>query len=468
MEYLNNKDVLPRFIPDSEVLLDDGFSPDWVKHLIITELRLATATPEGTIKSAYPLLDHFQEMGVNGLWLTPVYDIGQTGNGYGSLGPHTIDPKLTGTDDYEQGWHVLKDFVCEAHKKDIRIFLDVVTWGTVNEAPLLKEHPDFYSGEEIWGGRRFQFVDTPWQKWYFDQMMHLIMDVGVDGFRCDCEPHYTGYALFHAVREHCLELGRKIVIFSEDQNERLNTYDFEQFGVMQTLYEWGVDKHVANPRNHYLEVYNIVDSVKTGDGIGSRFSQIHGKGGTYRYYSYNTCCHDNGKTVVDDNLLSIGYQAIFAPFIPIMWIGDEMANISHHGSNCLYFQPPDWSLLKKDKNRKFYETVKQMIRIRRTYADVFTYFPPNHRESNICKVKSNSDLQAYARYGSHKGILILPNSDDASKEINAEIPYKAMGLRKKKNFKYKELMSGQLLSEGYLNSISINIAPKSLVAVLVE
>ena len=466
--FVHNGDVMPRYRADADVRLDDGFSPDWVKDLILTEVRLDTATPEGTIEAAYRLLDHYREMGVNGLWLTPVYDKGETGNGYGSLGPHTIAPSLTGTADYDAGWRVLRDFVDEAHRQDIRIFLDAVTWGTVNEAPLMKEHPDFYANQETWGGQRFQFVDTPWQKWYFDQMMRLVMEVGVDGFRCDCEPAYTGYPLFKAVREHCLELGRKIAVFSEDQNERLGTYDFEQFGVMQTLYEWGVDKQVANPRNHYLGAYNLVDSVKSGEGIGSRFSQIHGRGGSYRFYSYNTCCHDYGKTTVDDNLLAIGYQAVFAPFIPILWMGDEMMRISHNGPNCLYFQPVDWALLDEPENRRFYETVKRYIRIRRQYPEIFSCFPPNHRDANICRVEADGGLQAYARYAGRRGVLVVPNNTGAPGNVTAVVPLAAMGLDPRASVRCSDLLTGRPISAHGVGRLLLPVIDREMAVVLVE
>lgn len=62
MDYINNSNLLPKFKMNDQVVLDDGFSPDWVKDLIITELRLATATPEGTIQAAYRILDHYAEM----------------------------------------------------------------------------------------------------------------------------------------------------------------------------------------------------------------------------------------------------------------------------------------------------------------------------------------------------------------------------------------------------------------------
>ncbi len=467
MNIIDNSELLPKYKPDSEVVLDDGFSPEWVKDLIIVELRLATATQEGTIKAAYSLLKHYSEMGVNGIWLTPVYDVGMTGNGYGSYGPYSIDPNLTGTNDYNEGWNVLKDFIREAHRLNIRIFLDAVTWGTVKEAPIRKEHPEYFSGADSWGGKAFQYGEWPWRQWYFNAMINLVFDVGCDGFRCDCEPLISGYELFRAVRLYCNNKGRKILIFSEDQNERLGTYDFEQYGVMQELYEWGVDKQVVNPRNHFLEKYNIVDSCKDGTGIGSRFSHSVGLNGNYRFYTYNTCCHDNGKTVVDDNLLAIGYQAIFAPFIPVMWIGDEAMRICHDGSNCLYFQRPEIErLLEQPENRAFYEKVKKYIRIRRSYPDIFSYFPPNHRDVNICKVNSNSDLQSYARFSDNRCVIVVPNNTEKSREITIDIPFGICGFTELNSILITDLLTENKIP--FNKKIRVMVPAKEMAVLLLE
>ena len=168
-DYLDNSDLIPKILPDNEVKLDANGTPDWVSTLIIGEIRIATATEEGTLQSAVSVLDHYAEMGVNGLWVCPVYDPGQTGNGYSNMGTHTIDPAITGTENYEEGWKELKKFVDEAHKRDIRIFLDVISWGTVGESPLFQEHPDWFTANEVYiGTREFNFANDEFVEWYIN------------------------------------------------------------------------------------------------------------------------------------------------------------------------------------------------------------------------------------------------------------------------------------------------------------
>ena len=73
--YIDNSALIPKIVDDSQVVMEDSgnglMSPDWVKTLIIGEITIARCTPEGTFQAAVKVLDHYQEMGINGLWLTP-------------------------------------------------------------------------------------------------------------------------------------------------------------------------------------------------------------------------------------------------------------------------------------------------------------------------------------------------------------------------------------------------------------
>ena len=87
---INNAALLPPYRTDAETALipadPDGilFSPDWVEELILMEVHPETATAEGTLTSLIRILDHAAAIGVNGIWLTPIYRKGPLGNGYGN------------------------------------------------------------------------------------------------------------------------------------------------------------------------------------------------------------------------------------------------------------------------------------------------------------------------------------------------------------------------------------------------
>ena len=438
---IDNSALIPEYIPDSEVAVDFNGTPDWLKSAVIAQVRPLTATQEGTFASLEKVLRHYAEMGVNCIWLAPVYDPGKNGNGYSNLGPHTIDPRLTGTDDYDEGWARLRSFTVAAHKMNIRIILDIISWGTVLGSELEKEHPDWYIEDREWGGSAFDWKNAEFREWYIKTAVDIVVKTDCDGFRYDVEPHYAGYDVDGEIRKRLMALGKKPFMLSEWGNERRGAYDCEQMLVL------GCEKgyRTEAPQLYFIDMYNIVDSIKTGKNIGSRYSNENGLCGTYRYYVNTVTCHDHMYPVVCGNRLALGYQAIFAPFIPLWYIGEEWNNpregdLDKKGS-VLYFNKIDWSALEIPENRKFFEDIKAMIRIRRSYPELFEYFPGNTRNTNICKVNSSGGgLQCYARFANNKAALIIPNNAPENSEeiITVDPDMRLMGLDPDKSYTLRD------------------------------
>ena len=427
---------------------DDSHAPDWASSLILMEVHLETATPEGTFQSGVRVLDHCAELGVNGIWLTPIYEKGVGGNGYGNIGPHTVEPALTGTADCEAGWNVVKWYVDEAHRRDIHILLDIVTWGVVTASPLFAEHPDWFSGK-AWGNEAFNWGSKEFKEWFITQAVDIIAKTGADGFRADCEPHYAGEAVFKEIRRRLANRGREILIIAEDGARHGEAYDFEQDGVLLHK-NWSREQQytAASPKRWYIDEMNIVDSVRKGRGIGS--SGLQGSlfgGGRQRLYTYCVSNHDFQYSAVNGNRLVLGYQAIFAPFIPLWYFGEEF-NFQDRGA-VFYYQPVDWSLLEEPGNRAFFEDVKQYIAIRRAYPEIFEYFPDNHRNANICKVEAeNQPLQVYARYRGNRGVIVVGSNNPDCDSFRVTIPLREMRLGGYAEFTLTDLMTGELVASG--------------------
>lgn len=447
--YIDNSDLMPKYVEDQYVTMEDSGgglqSPDWVKSLVIAEVIISRATEEGTFQSAVKVLDHYQEMGVNGIWLTPFMDTSQgTGGHYGNFGPHTVDPTLTGKDSYEESWKVVKEFVDEAHKRNIRVFSDMVTWGVEWNAPLYTEKPTWFNGVSAWGGYNFNWSNEEFYNWFQQQLLFYVTDIGFDGFRCDCEPATTGYSMYREVREMALEKGQKIAIFTENTNERLEpAYDFD---------EHSSEDNTWHMYDLYTEWYDIAESVKKGYGLGTTNLELWDEAGTARFYSFNTSCHDN-RYSVNGNMVNFAYQSLLAPFIPIFFMGEEFDN-PQKGNSTLFLTPLQLNLLDDPtgENRAFYERVKQMIRIRRLYPEIFEYFPENHRESNICSVEvvGLETLKGYARYTDGKGLLVIPNNNihDTESAFTIRIPYDDMGMENNTEYTVTNAITGEVVAKG--------------------
>ncbi|MGM9626025.1 MAG: alpha-amylase family glycosyl hydrolase [Eubacteriales bacterium] len=425
--------LLPPYRRDADVKLvpadADGllFTPDWFASLVLVEIHPLTATEEGTLDALVPVLDYLAALGVNGIWLTPIYERGAGGNGYGNCGPHTLEPAIVGTADPKLGWERVAAFVSEAHRRNIRVFLDIITWGTVYAAPLYKEHPEWYRGE-AWGGAAFDWQNETFRAWFTDVCVSNILKTNADGYRCDCEPVYSGYAVFAEIRARLLAAGRKIAVIAEESSERRGTYDCEQDGVTDWI-DWSRGAQYQHPRAYYLEPdakNNIVDCVKSGRLHGDPASQKNGCAGLCRYYTYCVSNHDFQNSLTECNRLVIGYQAVFAPYIPLWYLGTEIG--MHAENSVIYFIPVDWTLLRNEENRAFLADVAAYLRIRRTYPDLFEVFPLHHRDVNLCKIEADTTLQAYARYAGSHAVLVIPRKDEEAERFSVSVPLQRLGL----------------------------------------
>lgn len=450
--------IMPKYVPDEQVQME-SWHPDWVKSMVIAELRIESATEEGTFEAAVHILDHYAKMGVNALWLTPIYDKGTSGNGYGNMGIHTVNPALTGKDTYEESWKVVKWFVDEAHKRDIRIILDAIVWGTVKESPLVEKHPDWYSGKlVVWDGYKWNWHSEELKKWYADQMVDIALKTGIDGYRVDLEPFVTGHQYIAGIRKRLLDMGRKLMFIAECTSERDEAYDFDEQITNEDPERWHM-------HTMFTERLNIVDAVKNGNGHGTIYTQDRGLGGMARFYCLCLSCHDNPRPCIEGDKIRAGYQAIFGPYIPLWFIGEEWNNPLETG-RVLFNNVIRWDLIDEPENKKFLEAMTNMMRVRRLYPDIFEYFPDNHRESNICKVESNCNLQAYARYFGNHGVLILPNISDNDVVITAEIPYGDMGLNDTE-YTITEILHGYD-ADTDKKTVSVNIAAGDMAVILIE
>ena len=437
---------------------EDGklMTPAWLDTAVMVELRIDMASIGGSFKESYDLIDFYAEAGVNVLWLAPVYERGAGGNGYGNIGLHRIEPWLTGTSDQEAGWNELKKFVDYAHSKGLYVLLDIITWGTMYASPLIAEHPDWYNGE-AWGNAAYNWRNDEFKEWFISNAVANIEKTGADGYRCDCEPFTAGYAVYAEIRKRLNDKGIYPVIMSEEGGERRDVFDCEQDGVL--LYSAMTRGQLyQNPVNFFVDGYlDIVTASTKGDGLGGSSQQSNRRiKGTYRYYTNCITNHDYQARNVNGNRLKIGYAAIYAPYIPLWYMGDEFG-VTMDYKAVLYDIKVDYSAVgTKDDQTLFFEDVKQMIAIRRGNPDLFANWPLSHRDTNIAEVKAEglSVLQNYCRYADGRMVIVLGNNEADNDGIcKVEIPFDKLD-KTYDNYKVTDLLTGQVIAVGRADTVN--------------
>jgi len=167
--------------------------PDWTKHANIYEVNIRQYTPEGTFKAFDNHLDRLNKMGVDILWLMPVYPIGEK-NRKGGLGSYysikdysAVNPEFGNMSD-------LKALIDHAHSLGMHVILDWVANHTAWDHPWINEHPEWYKVDSAgnivspfdWSDVAALNYDNPQlRKAMIGEMKYWLNNANIDGFRCD-------------------------------------------------------------------------------------------------------------------------------------------------------------------------------------------------------------------------------------------------------------------------------------------
>lgn len=464
--YIDNSSLMPPYVTDDKVKLisiNGGKlqSPEWIKTLVIEEVNVQYCSPNGKFSGMTYVLDHLQEMGVNGIWLDPIYG----GPHYLNYGPATVDSYITGTNDPEEGWKVVAKFVEEAHKRNIRVFLDIITWGICRFAPLFEEKPEWFGKyNERYTGYEYNWANPELTEWFANELIDIVRKTDIDGYRCDCGIAYGCRKMYEKVRSELYAEGNYIVLIGESVSD--DTADIFDFS------EHSCDYDLKTEGEIYINgELKMPDVVKKGFGFDTLNSQFANEGGKKTFYTSLVSCHDTQKYMVKGNIVNIAYSAILAPFIPLWYCGEEWNN-TYSSTGWLWSTGVYWNEI--ENNRDFFEKVKAYMRIRRLYPEIFNYYPDNHRETNICEVATDHEepvLVSYARYADGKGILVIPNQSEENNRFKVTIPYKAMGLNESATYSLVNLLTGKLIGTGKgkdLSAFSTTVEDKNVGVYLVR
>ncbi|QWC22585.1 alpha,alpha-phosphotrehalase [Bacillus haikouensis] len=196
----------------------------WWKNSVVYQIypksfNDTTGNGVGDIKGITQKLDYLKELGIDVVWLTPIYKSPQRDNGYDISDYFNIHDEYGTMEDFDE-------LLEEAHKRGIKIIMDIVInhtstenqWFIESRKSKDNEYRDFY----IWkDGKPDRSEPTNWQSkfggnaWQYDEetgqyylhlfdvtqadlnwendevrkklydMMHFWLKKGVDGFRLD-------------------------------------------------------------------------------------------------------------------------------------------------------------------------------------------------------------------------------------------------------------------------------------------
>ncbi|MDT0906275.1 alpha,alpha-phosphotrehalase [Staphylococcus pseudintermedius] len=123
---------------------------DWKKSVVYQiypkSFNDTTGNGEGDLKGIIEKLDYLQFLGVDYLWLTPIYDSPMNDNGYDIRDYYQVNAQFGDKED-------LRTLIDEAHARGLKVMLDIV----INHT----------STEHEWFQQAQQSVDNPYRDYYF-------------------------------------------------------------------------------------------------------------------------------------------------------------------------------------------------------------------------------------------------------------------------------------------------------------
>ena len=157
-------------------------------------MNIRQLTPEGTLRAAEAYLPNLQALGIDAIWLMPIYPIGNEGR-KGTLGSYysiqdycAINPEFGTMEDFDH-------FVEIAHSLGMKVLLDWVANHTARDAKWLQTKPaDWYERESDGTAKvpwdwtdtaKLNYANHDVWRGQIKAMRFWVEHHNIDGFRCD-------------------------------------------------------------------------------------------------------------------------------------------------------------------------------------------------------------------------------------------------------------------------------------------
>ena len=165
---------------------------DWVRDGVIYEVYPRAFSPDGNFHGVTAQLNRLKELGVTIIWLMPIHPIGQEKK-KGSIGsPYAVRDYYGINPDYGTR-EDLKRLVAEAHRRGMKVIIDIVANHTSWDSVLMK-HPEFYKRDskgqityphDWYDIAALNYANQELRGYIREMLKYWIREFDMDGFRCD-------------------------------------------------------------------------------------------------------------------------------------------------------------------------------------------------------------------------------------------------------------------------------------------
>lgn len=428
----------------------------------------------GDIAGIIKKLDYLEELGINGIYLNPIF-VSPSVHKYDSLDYYHIDPHLGGD-------KALARLSAELHRRNMRLMMDISINHTSSAAKWFNKENEFYSpqigayGHKESPLRNYYFLDenNNYDKWCgvetmpklnytSDSLRNTIYrnkksvlkkwmtePYDIDAWRfdvADCLARNNEAdvhrKVLEEIRDHLKGVKKDIYLLAEDWADCADDLQgmawdgtMNYFGCARPIREFAGECDLFHARDEILRGIRIKFTAKQ---LSERILQFYGKlPGVIQHQMFNLLdSHDvsrlyNNPKVIYEEYCGAVIMMFTLPGTPSVYYGDEIlldGDISF-GEGCRY--PMDWEWEQKEKackNRQFY---RKLIKLKREAAAL--------RDGGFQVLSAQGFVFSYARFTDDEIIFVVCSTD--SKEQEVLLPVKNFGMEsmtEKQDYFGKEL-----------------------------
>ena len=295
----------------------------WSYDGILYEMNVRQLTKAGTFKAAIRHLRHLKEMGVDVVWLMPIYPIGKVER-KGSLGSYysisdycDVNPEFGSMEDFDT-------FVEAAHKLGIKVLLDWVANHTARDAKWLKNKPmSWYERDEQgvakvpwdWSDTaKLNYAEKAVWQGQIDAMKFWVTEHCVDGFRCDMAM-LVPLGFWQEVRKELQSVKSDIFMLAEA--EGVEFFD----GAFDACYGWELHHAMVDVAQGKSRVWSVREKV---------YSMLNNNPQTSMHMSFTSNHDENSWSGSEQSRFGDALEAMTAltfvlpKSLPLIYTGQEM------------------------------------------------------------------------------------------------------------------------------------------------
>lgn len=389
--------------------------PKWSYNAVMYELNVRQFTSNGTFAAAEEHLPRLAELGVDVIWVMPIFPIGRDRR-KGTMGSYYSIADYTAVNEEFGVFEDFYNFTKAAHDLGMKVILDWVANHTARDARWTREHPDWYEWDASKGeiATPFDWNDTAKLN-YANQDMRAEMvrsmrfwlrEASVDGFRCDMAmlvpTDFWEDATAQLETEMALQ-DRELFMLAEAEGEEFHRTAFD------ATYAW--------------DLHHIFNNIATGHAncytLGERLAHENSIFPPSAFRLLFTSNHDenswNGSALTRMGKAAPAFTALtfMLSGMPLIYNGQEAAL-----SRSLEFferDPIDWNELKSDSAEQATSLYKSLCTLKHTHPALMA----GECGGDIYAIENSEPWRVFAikRVVEDRVVIALFNFSSSSAEV---------------------------------------------------